>query len=276
MSSSMSVLRARADDAAPGHDEAAGLWRRIAGDARALASTEPWLRRRMHALLAAGTPERMLVQVLSRRLATLDLPEPDLRALLTEVLDAAPELVQLAARDLGAVTERDPACAGPLHVLLNLKGFHALQMHRAAHWLWQQGRRDLAHSLSNTVATVLAIDIHPAARIGSGVMLDHASGIVIGETAVVEDDVSILQSVTLGGTGKEHGDRHPKVRRGVMIGAGATILGNIEIGMMSKVAAGSVVLEPVPPHCTVAGVPARVVRWHDAQHVPAREMDQRL
>jgi serine O-acetyltransferase len=121
----MSVLRARADDAAPGHDEAAGLWRRIAGDARALASTEPWLRRRMHALLAAGTPERMLVQVLSRRLATLDWPEPDLRALLTEVLDAAPELVQLAARDLGAVTERDPACAGPLHVLLNLKGFHA-------------------------------------------------------------------------------------------------------------------------------------------------------
>lgn len=252
------------------------VWQRVRHEAGELAGREPLLRRRLQRLLAAETPHAMLAQVLSRRLAADDLPVQDLHVLMLDVLQEAPGLLALAARDLWAVMLRDPACPGLLHVLLNLKGFQALQAHRVAHRLWQHERRDLAHALAGQVAATLAIDIHPAARIGGGVMLDHGSGIVIGETAVVEDEVSILQGVTLGGTGKEHGDRHPKVRRGVMIGAGAKILGNIEIGAMSKVAAGSVVLQAVPPRCTVAGVPARVVRRHAEGHVPAQEMDQGL
>lgn len=261
---------ARPEDATP------GVWRRVHDEARELMAAEPLLRRRLHRLLEAGSANRMLALVLSRRLADDDLPQADLHALMLDVLADDPALAEMAARDLAAVTSRDPACPGALHVLLNLKGFHALQAHRVAHRLWRHERRDLAHALAGAVAATLSVDIHPAARIGSAVMLDHASGIVIGETAVVDDEVSILQGVTLGGTGKEHGDRHPKVRRGVMIGAGAKVLGNIEIGTMSKVAAGSVVLQAVPPHCTVAGVPARVVRRHGAGHVPACEMDQRL
>ncbi|MCM5678135.1 serine O-acetyltransferase [Schlegelella sp. S2-27] len=262
------VQPARSDDGMP------GVWQRVHEEAHELMATEPLLRRRLQRLLDAGSANRMLALVLSRRLADDDLPEAGLHALMLDVLADDAGLVEMAAHDLAAVTSRDPACPGALHVLLNLKGFHALQAHRVAHRLWLHERRDLAHALSGAVAARLSIDIHPAARIGSAVMLDHASGIVIGETAVVDDEVSILQGVTLGGTGKEHGDRHPKVRRGVMIGAGAKVLGNIEIGAMSKVAAGSVVLEAVPPHCTVAGVPARVVRRHGEGHVPACEMDQ--
>ncbi|MCY7430088.1 serine O-acetyltransferase, partial [Listeria monocytogenes ATCC 19115] len=142
--------------------------------------------------------------------------------------------------------------------LLYLKGFHALQAYRIGHWLWNQGRRALAIFLQNQVSVTFQVDIHPAAKIGRGIMLDHATGIVVGETAVIENDVSILQSVTLGGTGKSGGDRHPKIREGVMIGAGAKILGNIEVGRGAKIGAGSVVLQPVPPHTTAAGVPARI------------------
>lgn len=277
MTSLTMALPARAAPlATPPEESAAGVWQFVREEAHLLAVTELLLRRRLHRLLQAESPQDMLALVLSHRLGSDDLPEADLRALVLDVLADDPGITAAAARDLVAVTRRDPACPGALHVLLNLKGFHALQAHRVAHRLWQHERRELAHALAGAVAGALSIDIHPAARIGGGVMLDHASGIVIGETAVVEDDVSILQGVTLGGTGKEHGDRHPKVRRGVMIGAGAKILGNIEIGTMSKVAAGSVVLKPVPPRCTVAGVPARVVRRHGAGHVPAQEMDQGL
>ena len=271
---SLTVARPPAEVSDPAPD--ASVWQLLEHEARRLATEEPLLRRRLHHLLEAETPQAMLAGVLSRRLADDELPAHDLRALMLDVLHEAPGLLAHAARDLRAVKQRDPACPSLLHVLLNLKGFQALQAHRVAHRLWQQERRELAHAIAGQVAAMLSIDIHPAARIGSAVMLDHASGIVIGETAVVEDEVSILQGVTLGGTGKEHGDRHPKVRRGVMIGAGAKILGNIEIGAMSKVAAGSVVLQPVPPRCTVAGVPARVVRRHGEGHVPAEEMDQGL
>lgn len=163
-----------------------------------------------------------------------------------------------------------------MHVLMNLKGFQALQTYRVAHRLWLDGRKEVANWLSNLASLVFGPDIHPAARIGQAVMLDHGSGIVIGETAVIDDEVSILQNVTLGGTGKETGDRHPKIRRGVMIGAGAKILGNIEVGAYSKVAAGSVVLKPVPHRTTVAGVPATVVRIHRADEIPAAEMDQTI
>ncbi len=179
-----------------------------------------------------------------------------------------------ASRDLQAVRDRDPACTTYLHALLNYKGFQALEAYRIARRLWQIDRVELASWIANRTSLVLGPDIHPAARIGSGIMLDHGSGIVIGETAVIDDDVSILQGVTLGGTGKVTGDRHPKVRRGVMIGAGAKIIGNIEIGEFSKVAAGSVVLKPVPARCTVAGIPAQIVRMHGAAEIPAVSMNQ--
>jgi serine O-acetyltransferase len=159
--------------------------------------------------------------------------------------------------------------------VLYFKGFHAIQTHRLAHWLWEKGRKDFALYLQSRSSAVFQTDINPAAHIGRGIFLDHATGLVVGETAVVEDDVSMLQDVTLGGTGKEDGDRHPKIRRGVLIGAGAKILGNIEVGECARIAAGSVVLKSVPPHMTVAGVPARVVGEAGCAE-PARAMDQML
>ncbi len=183
---------------------------------------------------------------------------------------AEPVLADLVCRK-----RRDPACRSYLGALLHMKGFQALQAYRVAHWLWGQGREALALLLQGRIAGTFAVDIHPAARIGSGIMMDHATGIVIGETAVVGDNVSMLHGVTLGGTGKDVGDRHPKVRRGVLIGAGAKILGNIVIGEGAKVGAGSVVLNDVPPHSTVAGVPARMIGRPGVDQ-PALEMDQSL
>ncbi|MCP1197865.1 serine O-acetyltransferase [Notoacmeibacter sp. MSK16QG-6] len=177
--------------------------------------------------------------------------------------------------DLQAVYDRDPACQRYLDAFLYFKGFHALQAHRVAHWLWSEGRRDFALYLQSRSSAVLGVDINPATIVGKGVFLDHATGIVIGQTARIGDDVSILQGVTLGGTGKENGDRHPKIGNGVLIGAGANVLGNIEIGHCSKVAAGSVVLRPVPPNSVVAGVPARIVGKSDCAE-PGRAMDQML
>jgi serine O-acetyltransferase len=175
--------------------------------------------------------------------------------------------------DLSAVFERDPACHSYVQAFLFFKGFHALQCYRIAHWLWLHGRKPMALFFQNRVSDLFAVDIHPAARIGRGIMMDHATGIVIGETALVEDDVSMLHGVTLGGTGKEEGDRHPKIRRGVLLSAGAKVLGNIEVGEYSRVGAGSLVLKPVPPHCTVAGVPAKPVGGKCPDR-PSQEMDQ--
>jgi serine O-acetyltransferase len=177
--------------------------------------------------------------------------------------------------DLLAHYERDPACDRHYMPLLYFKGFHALQAHRIAHWLWRQGRYQMALYLQSKVSEIFAVDIHPAARIGGGVMLDHATGLVVGETAVIEDNVSILHAVTLGGTGNERGDRHPKIRKGVLISTGAKILGNIEVGEGAKIGAGSLVLDTVPPHATVAGVPARVV-GELLDTVPALDMDHQI
>jgi serine O-acetyltransferase len=189
---------------------------------------------------------------------------------------AADATIATAIRtDITAVYERDPACERFIEPFLYFKGFHAIQAHRLTHWLWGKGERDFSLYLQSRCSEVFQTDIHPAARLGQGIFLDHATGLVVGETAVVEDDVSMLQDVTLGGTGKDAGDRHPKIRRGVMIGAGAKILGNIEIGENARIAAGSVVLRAVPPHATVAGVPARVVRTETPVH-PAQTMDQIL
>jgi serine O-acetyltransferase len=195
--------------------------------------------------------------------------------LISDAIRRHPEIVTASLYDLDAVLARDPACESALVPFLYYKGFKALQGYRVAHALWLAGRVGVARFLQSRIADVFAMDIHPAARIGRGVFIDHGTGVVVGETTVVEDDVSILQSVTLGGTGKESGDRHPKIRRGVMIGAGAGVFGNIEIGEGSKVAAGSVVLAPVLPHTTVAGVPAKPVGKPLAE-VPAFDMKQEL
>ena len=253
------------------------VWQCIQDTAAEVAAREPLLRQRLEeAVLVPATPAAIVAAVLATRLAFRDLGEPALRALIRGVLAEHPAILFSVAADLAAIGVRDPACPNALHALLNLKGFHALQTHRIAHALWKAGRRELAGALSSQASLAFNVDIHPAATIGSAVMFDHGSGIVVGETAVIEDKVSILQGVTLGGTGKDHGDRHPKIRTGVMIGAGAKIIGNIEVGAMSKVAAGSVVLKSVPPRCTVAGIPARIMRVYQTTSVPCLEMDQTL
>jgi serine O-acetyltransferase len=190
-------------------------------------------------------------------------------------LSAEADLGETLLADIGAVMERDPACERFIEPFLYFKGFHAIQTHRLARWLWGNGERDFALYLQSRSSDVFQTDIHPAARFGRGIFLDHATGLVVGETAEIGDDVSLLQNVTLGGTGKETGNRHPKIRQGVMIGAGAKILGNIEIGSYARIAAGSVVLRSVEPYATVAGVPARVIKT-DTQRDPSRRLDQLL
>lgn len=184
-------------------------------------------------------------------------------------------IVEAAKADIAAVLDRDPACNRLIEPFLYFKGFHAIQAHRLAHWLWKNGERDFALYLQSRSSEVFQTDIHPAAKFGHGIFLDHATGLVVGETAEVGDDVSMLHHVTLGGSGKQTGDRHPKIRKGVLIGAGAAILGNIVVGEHARVASGSVVLHPVPPHATVAGVPAKVVRIVESDE-PSRSMDQTL
>ena len=186
---------------------------------------------------------------------------------------AAPEIGVAMRADIAAVHDRDPACERFIEPFLYFKGFHAIQAHRLSHWLWTSGERDFALYLQSRSSEVFQTDIHPAARFGKGIFLDHATGLVVGQTATVGDDVSLLHGVTLGGSGKVAGDRHPKIGSGVMIGAGAKVLGNIEIGENARIAAGSVVLRAVSPHTTVAGVPARVMRT-DTPDRPSQSMEQ--
>jgi serine O-acetyltransferase len=198
-----------------------------------------------------------------------------LRQAFDEMLSDWPEWSDILRVDIQAIYDRDPACLRFMEAVLYFKGFHALQTHRLAHWLYRKSRKDFAYYLQSRSSAVFQTDINPAARIGRGIFLDHATGFVCGETAVIEDDVSILHGVTLGGTGKENEDRHPKIRRGVLIGAGAKILGNIEVGHCARIAAGSVVVKPVPHNVTVAGVPARIVGEAGCAE-PSRTMDQML
>lgn len=219
--------------------------------------------------------EAAVAHRVSSRLDHSDMPSGLMRQTFREAIADDPAIGEGFRADLLAVADRDPACNRLIEPLLYFKGFHALQVHRLAHWLLERGRRDFALYLQSRSSSVFQVDINPAAKIGKGVFFDHATEIVVGETAVIEDDVSILQGVTLGGTGKDHGDRHPKIRRGVLIGAGAKILGNFEVGRCARVAAGSVVLAPVPPNTTVAGVPARIVGTSGCAE-PGRAMDQLL
>ena len=227
------------------------------------------------ALLRHASFADALAARLGRKLGDEDVGAAALTALVAEACDADPRIVEAAAADLTAVRDRDPACPDLVTPFLFFKGYLALQAYRVSHWLWRRDRQHLADHVQSRAAEVFGIDIHPAARLGCGIMIDHGTGLVIGETAVVEDDVSLLQGVTLGGTGKECGDRHPKIRRGVLLGAGAKVLGNIEVGEGAKVGAGSIVLDPVAPHTTVVGVPARPV-GPKLTDLPALTMDQML
>jgi serine O-acetyltransferase len=224
-------------------------------------------------VLNHDTFETIVIHRVAVRLENRDLPGDLIRQIHMDILSQGPSIGEAFRADAMAVFDRDPACTRLIEPLLYFKGFQALQAYRLAHALWRAGRRDLALYLQSRSSEVFQVDINPAAVIGKGVFLDHATGIVIGSTAVIEDDVSMLQGVTLGGTGKETGDRHPKIRRGVLLGAGAKVLGNIEVGHCSRVASGSVVLQAVPHNKTVAGVPARVVGEAGCAE-PARSMDQ--
>uniref|UniRef100_A0A6V7KDV8 serine O-acetyltransferase n=1 Tax=Bracon brevicornis TaxID=1563983 RepID=A0A6V7KDV8_9HYME len=255
-------------------DELELVWANIKAEGRSLADCEPMLASFFHAtLLKHENLGSALSYILANKLANSIMPAIAIREVVEEAYRADPQMILSAACDIRAVCQRDPAVDKYSTPLLYLKGFHALQAYRIGHWLWYQGRKALAIYFQNQISVSFGVDIHPAATIGCGIMLDHATGIVIGETAVVENDVSILQSVTLGGTGKTSGDRHPKISEGVMIGAGAKILGNIEVGRGAKIGAGSVVLQPVPAHTTAAGVPARIVGRPESDK-PAMDMDQ--
>ncbi|MBA8879479.1 serine O-acetyltransferase [Phyllobacterium myrsinacearum] len=252
------------------------VWPRILAEATAVSEREPTLAPVVqHSILRFDRLEDALCFQLAEVLASQLITSEALSALFNELLKQDSSVLSGAERDINAVLERDPATKSGLHVLLYLKGFHAIQIHRFAHLLWKTGREDLAAYLQSRSSRVLQVDIHPAVLLGKGVFFDHATGIVIGETAVIEDNVSILQGVTLGGTGKDTGDRHPKVRHGVLIGASATVLGNIEIGVNSKIGAGSVVLKSVENRKTVAGVPAKVIGGVQERE-PARSMNQIL
>ena len=252
------------------------IWDQLRREAKDVAACEealaPFINR---CVLGHQDVSAALACVLSGEMASDHLPQAPLFATFREAMDADSNIILAALTDLQAHLDRDPASVGYLTPFLYFKGFHALQGYRMAHWLWDQDRKDMALYLQGRCSREYDVDIHPAAKIGRGIMIDHGSGMVIGETAVVEDDVSMLHGVTLGGTGKECGDRHPKIRRGVLLAAGARILGNIEIGEGAKVGASSLVLEPVEPHTTVAGVPAKVVGKPKAES-PALEMQQEL
>jgi serine O-acetyltransferase len=250
------------------------VWRRIRHEAEEVVRREPELASFIYsALLHHDTLESAVVHRLATRLDHPDVSSELIRQAYMGALEDDPTIGQIFRADITATIDRDPAADRFLEPVLYFKGFHAIQTHRLAHWLWKKGRKDFAYYLQSRSSSVFQTDINPTVPIGRGIFLDHATGLVVGETATIDDDVSILQDVTLGGTGKEDGDRHPKIRSGVMIGAGAKVLGNIEVGQCARIAAGSVVLKPVPRNTTVAGVPAKVVGEAGCAE-PARTMDQ--
>lgn len=264
---------AAADPSVPERDKASIVWENMIKEAQRDAESEPLLSSFLYAsILAHDSFDRALGFVLANRLANATLLPTQLFEIISNVFMSDYKTLCCAVSDVMAVRERDPACSSYSSALLYFKGFQALQVHRVAHTLWNRGQRVIALTLQSRVSEVYAMDIHPAARIGCGVLIDHGTGVVIGETAVVGDNVSLLQNVTLGGTGKEVGDRHPKIEDNVLIGASATVLGNITIGKGAQVAAGSLVLKSVPPHTMVAGSPAKIVGKVSGN--PALQMEQ--
>ncbi|MDP2118269.1 MAG: serine O-acetyltransferase [Hoeflea sp.] len=252
------------------------IWDSIRMEAERSIAQDPLLAAFLYStILNQPSLEEAVIHRVCERLDHPDLKANLLRQTFLEMAADWPEWGSVLRVDIQAVYDRDPACSRFIQPVLYFKGFHAIQTHRLAHWLWNRGRVDFALYLQSRSSEIFQTDINPAARIGKGIFLDHATGLVVGMTATIGDNVSILQGVTLGGTGKESGDRHPKIRDGVLIGAGAKVLGNIEIGHCSRIAAGSVVLKAVPHNTTVAGVPARVVGTAGCEE-PSRAMDQML
>ena len=240
--------------------EAVGVWDTILREASTAVLRDRLMSRVVGVLVTPhGDLAGAMACMLARKLHDDGIDRMTLAGLISDAYEDEPDIVAATAADLLAIRDRDPSCEDLLTPFLYFKGFHALQAHRVSHWLWKGGRTHLARHMQSRISEVFNADFHPAARIGRGIMIDHGTGVVVGETAVIEDDVSMLHEVTLGGTGKAGGDRHPKVRRGVLIGAGAKILGNIEVGEGAKVGAGSIVLDDVPPFTTVVGIPARPV-----------------
>ncbi|HZQ14821.1 MAG TPA: serine O-acetyltransferase [Pseudolabrys sp.] len=261
---------------AKGLDKVDPVWARIRSEAEEVARREPELATFIYEnILHHDTLEAAVVHRVSERLGNADISGDLVRQAYGDAIEDEPAIGEAFRADIVATVDRDPATNRFIEPVLYYKGFHAIQTHRLAHWLHRKGRKDFALYLQSRASSVFQCDINPAARIGRGIFLDHATGLVVGETAVIDDDVSILHDVTLGGTGKEHEDRHPKIRRGVMIGAGAKILGNIEVGECARIAAGSVVIKAVPRNKTVAGVPAKVVGEAGCPE-PSRAMDQML
>lgn len=251
------------------------VWTRVREEAEAITRSSPELATFLFAtVLNHGRLEEAVAYRVASRLDHQDVPASIIREAYGDLIEGEPLLGAMMRADIVAVTDRDPATTRYIEPILYFKGFHALQTHRLAHYLWNKGRKDFALYLQSRASSVFGVDINPQTRVGRGVFIDHGTGVVIGATAVIDDDVSLLQGVTLGGTGKERGDRHPKIRRGVLIGAGAKVLGNIEVGECSRVASGSVVLKKVPPRTTVAGIPARVVGPAPCDQSPAQTMDQ--
>src|SRR5262245_582992 len=249
------------------------VWARIRDEAEAIVRNEPEIGTFIYSsILHHDRLETAVIHRVAERLDHADLSAELIRQAYADALEAEPKIGEAFRADIVAVFGRDPATDRFIEPVLYYKGFHAIQSHRLAHWLWNQGRKDFAYYLQSRSSAVFQCDIHPAARVGRGIFLDHATGLVVGETAMIGDNVSMLHDVTLGGTGKDHGDRHPKIADGVLIGAGATIIGNSEIGRCARVAAGSVVLKAVPHNVTVAGVPAKVVGDSPCQE-PSRTMD---
>ncbi len=252
------------------------VWSGLRNEAEHVAASEPSLASLINAvILRHADLSSALSYQLARKLGDQELRAMSLREVADEAYRAEPSIVARAEADLRAVFERDPACKGYVQPFLYFKGFLALQAHRLAHRLWGEGREAMAFYLQSRISELFQVDIHPAAVIGQGAFLDHGTGIVIGETAVIGDDVSMLHGVTLGGTGAERGDRHPRIGNGVLLGAGAKVLGAITIGDHAKIASGSVVLKDVPAHCTAAGVPARLISCPTCEE-PAKTMDHTL
>ncbi|MGR3290558.1 MAG: serine O-acetyltransferase [Paracoccaceae bacterium] len=252
------------------------VWTQIQQEGEQALKDEPHLGGLFHAsVLHHDTLEAALAFRFAQKLASNEMSEQLMREIADEAYESDPTIGEKVRADLVAVLDRDPACHRYLQPLLFFKGFQAIQAYRVAHWLWENGHTDLSYFIQMRVSEQFGVDIHPAARVGRGIMVDHAHSIVIGETAVVGDNVSMLHSVTLGGTGKEDHIRHPNIGDGVMLGAGAKVLGNIKVGNCSRVAAGSVVLRDVPPNKTVAGVPAKIVGEAGCAQ-PSQKMDQGL
>jgi len=248
-------------------------WSRMRIEAASAAAQEPVLASFLHAtILNHDSFEAALSYRLAQKFSDVEMNAMLWREVCADAFADEPRIVEASLHDLRAVFKRDPACHEHMQPFLYFKGYLSLQAQRVANWLWRQDRKPLALFLQSRMSEIFTVDIHPATKIGKGVFIDHATGVVIGETAVIEDDVSIMQNVTLGGTGKNEGDRHPKIRKGALISVGAKVLGNIEVGEHGKVAAGSVVLKDVAPHCTVAGIPAKPVG--DCPGKPSETMDQ--